>query len=476
MSAYSSFDATKGEEPKGKEPKEAAEGIPDETDFDIVEEVPAATGNSQGEATGNSQGEAKDGEPESDFLWLGRSPAEAKPDGAKTDGILVVPYSKGSVCSKTPICWYFVLDTSGSMNYTVHGKAATRWDISVQLFSKVLADLKNSGRKDSTHGVEVPKDSGSNDDTVTIITFNRAPKVLCTNATIDEVVTPAFMKSLVDIKPDYNTNIQLVNSVVHTLMTKNPLLIAKTHRAAEIFFTDGEATEGFTRLEDLQKQKTDLYKNIGTHLGTTPFLWCGAISDAAKWQIVRGMSLASPLSMWAYIKDTEMENFAGEVGGVVTTIIHMRTFNLPPAHKDGQPRQVILLPDTDGMFYCQQKEWNCPQVEGSALVTLFKIKLLLEEHSTGRRVLTHSDVTECLERAKQRQKTDDPFINTSIKWSTVFERTKQEVLRDLEELLDNFTRGTFELTRQVSDTRHMFSRCAITSQASAMYKGAYTKF
>lgn len=404
-----------------------------------------------------------DSEHEDTLLWLGRNEKEA---ADKKDGVLVIPYAAGQHEEARPVCWFFAMDMSESMNTPLPNQTDTRWDVACRLLQHVLDDLLAASR---------------HEDTLTIIGFNQTPTVICDNLRLhDEWTSRALLTSLP--RPRHTTNIQLANSCVHTLMLNNPHLKAGTHRAAEIFFTDGEPTEGLKTLDALQHQKTVLYLDLiaRLHMTVPPFLWCGAISDAAQWRVVRGLSQASSMSLWAHIRDGEMSHFAAEIGGVVAMVTHLRVYQLPGLTTLSK-RLVMLLPDTDNAYYCREVPPHLPdtlrRVEASAIITLFKIRCCLEEHALRHKSLSRRDLRYCLARATSRRKTDDAFIRTSTKWSMYFERLKTMVMQDMQELLRVWqTTGQADmLSRQVSGLRDTAAQCANVSAAAHDYQILLTR-
>lgn len=406
--------------------------------------------------------ETKDEDDESltKLLWLHRNPDE---QATKPDGVVVIPYDLGVRGETQPVCWFVAMDASGSMRTVSPGQRLTRWQIACQLLEKVVTDLLASGR---------------HSDTITLVTFHSRTDVLCENQPLTELRDGTFLQHLTELVPNFNTNIQAANSALHSLMLTNPCLKAGTHRAAEIFFTDGEATEGLDDPKQLQQQKTQLYTDLVTRLNLTlpPFLWCGAISTTAQWRVVRSLSQASPLSLWAYIRDQEMQNFAGEVGGMVTTVVNLRTYTLPPLGSRAGERTVMLLPDTDNAYYCTAPPVQSPMdhAEATALITLYKVRSLLEDHLSGRSILTLKVVQECQERVRARHKTAEPFISTSVKWSQKFDQMQTELLDDLDLMIRNFhSTGLLDLSRQVSAGRDLYSSCAQVQTSVTHYATAF---
>lgn len=382
-------------------------------------------------------------------LWIGRSANEQ----GKFDGIVSVPYEMGDeVESQKPVSWYFVLDNSGSMLTVPPSKKQSRWKIASTLFEKIVNDLIESKRPD---------------DTITIVVFNDEARVLCENVSVLDERVSKTIEQLHTIIPTGNTNIEVVTTILHTLMIKNPSLIKGTHRAAELFFTDGEATVGMQDAKRLAEQKFKLYRDLEKTLKmAAPFLWCGAISDMAKWQVVRGLSQASPISLWAYVRDSEIENFGREVGGVFASVTNFRVYKLDPT------RTVMLLPDVDNLFYCESKPAMSfiTEEKASSLITLFKVRQLIEDQNCGKRSIDMSTVNLCRERVDSREKTDDPFVNESVKWSTLFQSMKHSVLVDLNDMKVAFeTTKTFDLPRQVSTTRAIYAISPAVAQSSDLY-------
>ena len=369
--------------------------------------------------------------------------------GAKEDGILYIPYSRSEEESDQPIdkpiIWFFVLDASASMLESIIFRdktKMTRWTVSIQLFKHVFADLKRIGRPE---------------DRVSVVTFNNTVKILFNDQLLKDVDE---QKIFIDISPGGSTDIGQVNAVVHTLMFCNSHLRANTHRAAEIFFTDGEATQGILDRAQLQTHKATLYKNLQTEMGMIPFLWCGAISQSADWGMVRKLSLASPFSLWAYIKESEMEMFGSEVGGVVSTAIHMKPVQVLP---DQPP--LLLLPDIPNLFYFptrptkEEKDLaTCP-----SLVTLFRIRHAIYSVSHQ---LSSSEIEEFIATVKKCQKFDDAFINLSVQRTSFFETMKANLLLDLEEMEQ---KGHLHLTRQLSQVRNGFNLSPLVRSMSHEY-------
>lgn len=410
---------------------------------------------------GQTPFETKDNDDQpTQLLWLHRQAGERT---AKPDGVVVIPYDLGAHCENQPVCWFFGMDASGSMATVSPDQSLSRWQIACKLLEKVVADLLISGRQT---------------DTVTIVSFNALTDVLCCNLPLEEFRDGRILQKVTALVPNRSTNIQLANSALHNLMLNNPLLQARTHRAAEIFFTDGEATDGLTDTKALQQQKTQLYTDLVTRLGLAlpPFLWCGAISDAAQWRVVRGLSQASALSLWAYIRDKEMQNFAGEVGGVVTTVVNLRTYTLPPLGSNAKERTVMLLPETDNAYYCTAPPMQGPhdEAEASALITLYKVRALLENHLSGQNTLQLADVQTCQDRVKDRNKTAEPFIRTSLKWSQKFDQMQTELLDDLDTMIRNFhLHGILDLDRQVSMGRDLYASCFRVQTSVNHYASAF---
>lgn len=382
------------------------------------------------------------------------------PKSAETsDGLLVIPYDeadpadeKSSGHNAKPVCWLFVLDASGSMNAMLHDKPISRWACAIRLLQRVIQDLETR-----------------TNDTVSIIRFSDKPVILAENLpvrSISHVIT-----DLNDFKPDGGTNIQLANSAAHFVLTRNRLLRSGTHQSAEIFFTDGEATLGFLEAEQLEAHKRSLYQDIFRRTGAYPFLWCGAISDDAKWNIVRSLALASPLSLWAFIRETEMSDFAAEVGGVVHTVCAMKVRCIGP------DRYVMLLPDSPNAFYVDSLELAdtaiTPQPAAESLVSLYRMRYLLEQHCTRQRTMDIAEVRAMLERALRLAKTDDPLVDQSLEWTCVFEKIKAEVARDLRDTIEaHESLGVLDLTRQLSETRGTFNNT--TAAVRASYTSTYT--
>lgn len=396
------------------------------------------------------------------LLWLGRPP-----DSGKHDGVVVIPYELGTPCETQPLCWFFGLDVSGSMHTPVEGTRQpplTRWNITLQLLQRVVADLVAAQRTD---------------DTLTLVTFNHQCQVVCDNQTLAEVQTHGVLATLAALQPTGRTNLQDINTTLHHRMLNNPHLQARTHRAVEILFTDGEPTSGLRDERLLQQDKLRLYQHLQRQHGGTdpPFLWCGAISTDANWRIVRGLSHASSLSLWAYIQSHEMQNFPGEVGGVVATVTCMRTYRLPPLTATGAVRTVLLLPDTTNAYYCAAEPPPHTAATPSrhalapSLITLFKVRALLTQHDAGHLTLQRSDAQDCLHRVLARHKTDDPWISQSCPWSQYFDQLKNAVKDDLLDLLRTEDRhGRLELHRQSSTTRDLYTACHHVQLLSSDYQ------
>jgi len=429
----------------------------DTPDMDMSPITPPLVNESQGTSTAvavpNTAAPAEQ-------LWICR-PAETK----KTDGLLYIPYIEDTMAQGKPVCWYFGMDASGSMNLSLYGKNLTRWQVTLKLFDKVVSDLQSQGR---------------NDDTITVVIFNDSTRVVLAN-----VPVPAVGPSDVvfhGISPDRSTNLSAANSIIHTLMCQNSQLKAGTHQAAEIFFTDGDANTGLVTPTELQLQKTELYDNLATTIGQRPFLWCGAISTGANWKLVRSMSQASHISLWAYIKEEEMHDFAGEVGGVVATVVNMQTAEITvekPMNDAGQRlveiRTVMLLPGVTNLFYLPTKpRTQALEAQAESLVSLYKVKHLLEQNNKEDVTLTLDDIKVCLKKVQSRKKFDDKFINESLYWTNVFETAKASALKDLEDLSSAVRcTGFAQLEHQISAPRSAYAQSALIRETSIAYVSAY---
>jgi hypothetical protein len=324
------------------------------------------------------------------------------------------------------------------MNEIIQGKDISRWQIACILLNQVVQDLIKTNR---------------HEDTITIVQFASSTKIICRHCSAQDFISQNIMQELTHSKPTGSTNIQLVNSVLHSLMLTDPSIVDNQARPVEIFLTDGEATMGLSTPAELRQQKTNYYQDLQTQLGIhPPFIWCGAISDYADWRTVQAISQASPLSLWAFIRDQEIADFATEIGGLVATATTFRLFYTSPNNV------VMLLPDVDNMFYCQEQPINNYQYHPTeAIITLFKINQFLDtcsEHPDQPQptifILTH-----LLKTVEACNKTDDPILSKSVRWSTIFEQTKIQVIQTIRALIDvcHNSGSPINLERQMSSNR-----------------------
>jgi len=89
----------------------------------------------------SDNGKVSPGEEEKDESWPVCT-YWIKGDESMGDGIVGLPYVE--TIEQKPICWYIVMDGSGSMNETIplkDGSTMTRWDVSVQLLDHLVQDL-----------------------------------------------------------------------------------------------------------------------------------------------------------------------------------------------------------------------------------------------------------------------------------------------------------------------------------------------
>lgn len=391
-------------------------------------------------------------------IWFARQDPQNK-----TDGVLYIPFdnskfvAEGEVCQKN-ICWYFVMDASYSMDTTVLNKEFSRWYVAVQLLNQALSDLQALNR-------------GA--DRVTIVTFSGETQVIVDALPIQDY----HPKLLEHIKPKGSTDISLANSCTYALMLKNPLLARPDYLAVEIFFTDGEPTHGLTESESLKQQKAGLYNNLTkTVQAQHPFLWCGGISSDADVRVIRALAQASPHNLWVYIKDEQTENFAAEIGGLITMLTSMKVLQIPVTKKLApvetlEHKSVMLLPDVPNLFYFKSKPafitlHPTRVIKAEHFVSIYKITEILYQMSDK---LTTYDIKDLGQRAQARQ-VDDTVSNTE--WENVFYKTRANLLQNLE-LLQNDKHNN---TIQISPHRNAYLSSDSVHQSSQRYQTTYSQF
>jgi len=397
-----------------------------------------------------------------ELLWFHRqNPHE------RTDGVLFVPYEndlylpEGHVSQKH-ICWYFIMDNSGSMQDTVVGKTFTRWQVAVKLLEKMIQDLQQLHREK---------------DTITVLAFNTQTTLLLENSPPHKV----DLSCLKALDPEGPTNISEANTAIYQSMMNNKLLTQKSHVAAEIFFTDGEPTAGVIDASLLRSQKQSLYVNIKQAMnGFYPFLWCGGISDDANLQVIKGLSSASPYSLWAFISDDKTEEFAAELGGLVGLITHMKLMNIPVHNYsfangvfETESKSVMLIADTPNLFYfkhrpllaCQHQTTN---VSADHWVSLFKITEMLQLAANDQLVLEKEDLQDLEKRAQQRNL--DAVLQTSPLWSRVFQNTQENIAKNIDLL------QTEQQKIQISSYRTQANLSQEVQIHSQEYVNIYTQF
>jgi uncharacterized protein YegL len=378
----------------------------------------------------------------------------------KTDGVLYIPFdnskfvAEGEVCQKH-ICWYFIMDASYSMITPVLGKECSRWEVAVKLLNQALSDLQVLNRKN---------------DRVTIVTFSGETQVIIDALPIQDY----HPKLLENIKPQGSTDISLVNSCTYALMLKNPLLSRPDYLAVEIFFTDGEPTRGFIEANQLKQQKARLYSHLSQ--AHTPFLWCGGISSDADVRVIRALAQASPHNLWAYIKDEQTENFAAEIGGLVTMLTSMKFLQIPIAKKLApvetlEHKSLMLLPDVPNLFYFKSKPAFITMhptrvIKADQFVSIFKMTEILYQVSEK---LTSYDIKDLYNRAQSRQP-DDMLLKTE--WERVFYQTRANLYQNLEILQDDKTNNMV----QISPHRNAYMSSESVHKSSQRYQTTYSQF
>jgi hypothetical protein len=382
----------------------------------------------------------------------------------RTDGVLYVPYENENYLaegqtSKKNICWYFVMDSSGSMDSHVYQKNLTRWHVAVKLLQKVIEDLKKLDRKE---------------DTITIFVFATEPLCLLENVSISD----CDISSLEKIRPQGSTDISSINYAVYNSMMQNKLLTQKTHIAAEILFTDGEPTSGMVQPHLLKLQKESLYVNIQKAMnGSYPFFWCGGISSDARLDVIKALSAASPHALWAFIPDEKIEHFAAEIGGVVAMITNMKLMDIPVynviSHDKIETKSIMLLPDTPSLFYFKTRPMfsilhKTETVAAEHFVSLFKMNEMLYLNSNDKLPLEPKDLEDILQRAKERR-LDQSLENLPL-WKDTFYKTQQNIYNNIQ-LLEKNHQET-----QISQHRTQSNFSQKIQQSSQDYITVYHKF
>lgn len=396
------------------------------------------------------------------------------------EGVLYVPPNFPISNPQRPhIAWYFAFDVSGSMvqelpidcklplvryplpctsvldSVRPNGVNAgdTRYSFALKLFRRVLTDLQAANR---------------DHDTVSIVTISSEAKVLCQDVSVEEALNSLLHMPI----PKGNTNLSEANTVLHSLMSQNQTLTTtKTHRAVEIYFTDGEPTVGLLFSSDLKQQKQEYYSSLRQTTGEYPFVWMGAISLSADWRLVRNMSLASPNSLWSHVTETEMNTFSAEVGLVLSAALNMKTANLMslnPVTNTCELDQMMVLPDTCNLCYFERPnvlEETAVEVRVSpTLVKLLAIENDVENHRDRLTMLDVCKLKDCVEKLRGDL---DPEICGSVALAKEFTRKRIGLLSVLSEME---TSGKTQLTRQLSSFRDHLQKCDLVRATSESYR------
>jgi len=309
------------------------------------------------------------------------------------------------------IHWIFVADCSTSMDSPLNNpemKDCTRWKIAKVLMEEAVKEILSQKR---------------HNDIITLLAFNQEVKSVWTGLSMKDWQDTNF-DLLKTIRPSGSTNIELANAMVHLTMMNDPLVCTGQRKVAQLFFTDGEATEGLRMSDQLKQQKLDLYdlfmaKNKKSPQDIQePFIWCAAIGHGDR-NVVKDLSLTSKHSLWVTIGDKEIMNFAREMGTAIAAALFSRKVQFRTEFLQKSPnfyREHVywLLQDTCGMIYVETRPLiqDLRRVVDADMVKLYEIQhhiCLLEEKEWW-----HIDESKALLTTYLQQLRDLPKLTTDV--------------------------------------------------------------
>jgi len=382
-------------------------------------------------------------------------------------GVLFLPRDP-VVESVKPKHWIFVSDGSGSMQNKVQNSDQSLWDVAVKLMEETLKNLLKKGR---TH------------DVVTLLIFNNQVRVVFERRPVSdfemiELLPIRTQLNLGNITPNGSTDLGTANIMAYLIAKSDPLAVKGERDIVELFFTDGEPTQGLTTSAQLKNQKVKFYQDLEKVTGQVPFLWCGALSTFANWNLVRDLSQASPArGLWVHIRDEAMSDFATEMGGALAAALYARSVTLlvpiDVASTTYEEQKHWLLQDSLGFLYCSRQPRDLPsesQMQCSELVELHRIQHDLTEGTSLDQCFASDRLEQMQQKLQELQNPTHKIFLQNRDLLFQFETTRATLLANVEELLT--TQDIFHmpcLTRQQSG----FRQSSLTSNTA---KALQSKF
>lgn len=397
-------------------------------------------------------------------IWISRED--------KNDGVLCI--ERKEIDRKKPIHWILGADISESMLCPLVGdqQHLTRWDVAVQLLDQIHADVSNNRPND----------------VISLLVFNTEVTIVCKSVPAKDIKSMTAVLESKKIEPHGRTNIGKLTTAIQSLVSMDKNLQEGKYDLVELTFTDGIANEGFIRTTDLVRQKKECLEHFESKFNLHPFVWSGAISCSAKWDLAKRLAGCSVFGTWAHIKENEITKFAAEVGGVVSTVLNSSIcqVDIPvtpsTAYADTTyvKKSILVMGTTPNYFYFKMQPVNlddCKKISCNSFVSVFKIQAILAEVDAGNIKLEAKELKELKDKLLQRKSTDDAFIYESAAVTTEFERIKAHCLNVINDMLP-LANLNLELSvpMDIGLVRTTSSNYESVQQGRDNYKNMYTKF